>query len=54
MLRDEIGVSAEPVARALDLDDGGVVQEPVEECGGDEGVAEDLAPLGEAAVGGEE
>src|SRR6187200_405762 len=42
------------VAGALDLDDDGVVQEAVEERGGDDRVTEDLAPLGEAPVGGED
>src|SRR6188472_1111264 len=42
------------VAGALDLDDDGVVQEAVEERGGDHRVAEDLAPLGEAPAGGED
>ncbi len=40
--------------RSVDMDDDGVVQEPVEEGGGDDGVAEDLGPLGEAAVRGED
>jgi len=43
---------SEPVAGAVDLDDDGMVQQPVEERGGDDGVAEDLAPFGEATVGG--
>ena len=54
VLGDEVGVRAQAVAGALDLHDDGVVQEAVEQRGGDDGVAEDLAPLGEAAVGGEE
>ena len=45
---------AQAVAGALDLDDDGVVEQPVEEGGCDDGVAEDLAPLGEAAVRGED
>ena len=44
---------AQAVARTLDLDDDGVMKEAIEECGGDDGIAEDLAPFGEAAVGGE-
>ena len=32
----------------------GVVDEPVDECGGDHGVAEDLAPGFEAAVAGDD
>ena len=54
VLGDEVGVRSEAVAGALDLDDDRVVQEPVEQRGGDDGVAEDLAPLGEAAVGRQE
>src|SRR5579859_5612614 len=44
---------AEAIARAFDLDDNGMMEETVEERRGDDGVAEDLAPFGEAAVGGE-
>ena len=54
MLGDELGVLTQAVAGALDLDDHGVVQEAVEEGGGHHGVAEDLAPLGEAPVGRED
>ena len=42
------------VAGALDLNDDGVVQQSVEQGRGDDGIAEHLAPLGEAAVGGED
>ena len=42
------------IARALDLDHDGMVEQPVEERGGDDGIAEDLAPFGEAAVRGED
>jgi hypothetical protein len=45
---------AQPVAGAFDLDDDGVMQEPIEERGGDHGIAEHLAPLGEAAIGSQE
>src|ERR671931_934836 len=41
---------ARAVALAFERDNGGVVAEPVDEGGGDHGVAEDLAPLLEAAV----
>ena len=54
VLGHELGMLAQAVAGALDLDDHGVVQEPIEERGGDHRIAEDLAPLGEAAVGGED
>ena len=45
---------AEPIARPLDLDDDGVMEESVEQRRGDDRVAEDVAPFGEAAVGGED
>ena len=54
VLGDEVGVLAQAIARSLDLDDDGVVEQPVEQRGGDDGIAEDLAPFGEAAVGGED
>lgn len=54
MLRHEIGVLAQPIARSLDLNDDGVVKQPVEQRGCDDGIAEDLAPFGEAAIGGED
>ena len=47
-------MGAQAVAGPLDLDDDGVVQEAIEERGGDDGIAEDLAPFGEAAVRREE
>ncbi len=46
-------MAAEAIAGALDAYDDRVVEEPVEQRGGDDGVSEDLAPLGEAAVGGD-
>ena len=54
VLGHEVGVLAQPVAGALDLDDDGMVEQAVEQRGGDDGIAEDLAPFGEAAVGGED
>ena len=50
MLGNKIGVLTEAIARALDLDDDGVVKQPIEERGCDNGIAEDLAPFCEAAV----
>ena len=44
---------AEAVALAFEGDHGGVVDESVDQGGGDHGVAEDLAPLLEAAVAGD-
>jgi hypothetical protein len=54
VLGDEVCVGAQAVAGALDLDDDGVMQQPVQQRRGNDGVTEDLAPFGEAAVGGEE
>jgi hypothetical protein len=36
----QVGVLAQPVAGAFDLHDDGMVQQPVEQRGGDDGVAE--------------
>ena len=47
-------MAAHAVAVAGDVQDGGVVQEAVQDGGGDGGVFEDLAPGGDAAVGGED
>ena len=54
VLGDEIGVSAQSVAGAFDLYDDGVVEQPVQQCGGDDRISEDLAPFGEAAVGSQD
>jgi hypothetical protein len=51
--RDAGAAFAQAVALAFERDHGGVVDEPVDEGGGDHRVAEDLAPLLEAAVGGD-
>ena len=40
---------AEPIARSLDLDDDGVVKQPIEQRGGDDGIAKNLAPFGAAS-----
>ena len=50
VLRDQIGVLPEAVACTLDLDNDGMVQQPVEQCRGDNRIAEDIAPFCEAAV----
>jgi hypothetical protein len=47
-------VLAKPIARSLDLDDDGVVKQPIEQRGGDDGIAKNLAPFGKAAVGGQD
>ena len=54
MFGDEIGVLTHAIAGALDLNDDGVMEQPVEERGSDDGIAEDFAPFGKAAVGGED
>ena len=54
MLRDQLGVLAHALVGALDLNYGGVVQEPVEERGGHDRFAEQGASLGEALVRGED
>src|SRR3954466_1777571 len=51
---DGVAVATHAVAVAGDGEDGGVVQEAVEDGGGDGGVVEDLAPVGDAAVGGQD
>ena len=47
---DEIGVLTHAIAGALDLDDDGVMEQPVEQRGGDDGIAEQVSPFGEATV----
>jgi len=49
----KISVLTEPITRTLDLNDDGVVKQAIEECGGDNEIAEDLAPFCEAMVRGE-
>ena len=44
---------AQPVAGTLDVDDDGVVEQPVQQGGRDHGIAEDLPPFGKAAIGGQ-
>jgi hypothetical protein len=46
-------VLTQAVAGPFDLDDHGMVEQPIEQCGGDHGIAEDLTPFGKAAVGGQ-
>lgn len=45
---------AKPVAGAVDLDDDGMVQEAIKQCGRDDGIAEDISPFGKAAVCGQD
>jgi hypothetical protein len=41
-VRQQVGVSAEPVAGALDADDDGVLQEAIQQGRGDDGVTDDV------------
>jgi hypothetical protein len=53
--RDSAQVAVlEPVAVAFEADDLGVVDEAVDHRGGDDVVAEDLAPAAEGLVGGDD
>ena len=47
-------MGAKPVAGAFDLNDDGMVEQAVEQRGGNDGIAEGLAPFGKAAVAGED
>lgn len=51
---DEIGVLPHAIAGALELDHDGMVERAIEESCGNDGVTEHLAPLGKAAIGGED
>ena len=46
-------MTAEAIAGALDLDDNGMVKQAVQQRGGDNGAAKDIAPFGKAAVRGQ-
>jgi hypothetical protein len=50
----ECRVLAHSVARSLDLDDDGVMEQAVEQCGGDNRASEDVGPFGEPPVRGED
>jgi len=54
VLRHEVSVAAQAVARSLDLDDDSMVEETVEQRGGDDRITEDFTPFGKATVGGED
>ena len=47
---DQIGVLTHAIAGALDLNDDSVVEQPIEQRGGDDGIAEDVSPFSEATV----
>lgn len=50
MFGQQIGVFAQAIARAFDLEDDRVVQKPIEQRCGDDGIAKDFAPLGSASL----
>lgn len=50
MLRDEIGMGAKPVAGTFDLNDDGMMEQAVEQCCGDDRIAEHLAPSNARSV----
>lgn len=54
MFGHDFGMLPQPVAGAYDLDDDGMVQQPIEQRGGGDGIAGDLASFGKAAVRGED
>jgi len=54
VLGDQVGVVAQPIAGALDLDHDRMMQQAVQKGGGDDRIAEDLAPFCEAPVRGQE
>jgi len=45
---------AQPVAGAFDVDNDSVVKQPVKQGSGDHWIAENLAPFGKAAIGGQD
>jgi len=54
VLGHQIGMAAQPITGALDLHDDGVVEQAVEQRGGDDRITEHLAVFGKAAVGGQD
>lgn len=54
MLRQQVGVLSHAIAGSLDLDDHGVVKKAIEQRGGHDRIAKDIAPFGKAAVGCED
>ena len=54
MLWDKVGMAAQAVAGALDLDNDSVMQELVDQCGRDDWIADDFAPFREPAVRSED
>ena len=54
IIGDQVGMLAQPIAGALDVDDDGVMKQTVEQRGCDHRIAENLAPFGKAAIGGQD
>ena len=54
MVGNEIGMLAHAIAGTLDLHDDSMMEQPVEQRSGDNGITEDVAPFGKAAVGSED
>ena len=50
MVGNQIGVLAHAIAGALDLNDDGMMEQPVEQRGSDHGITEDVTPFRKAAV----
>jgi hypothetical protein len=51
---DEMGVLPHAIAGAFDLNDHSVMEQPVEQPGGDDGITEHVSPPGEATVRGQD
>ena len=54
MLGHQLGVLAQPIARALDLHHHSMVKQAIEKGRGHNGIAENLAPFRKAAIGGQD
>src|SRR4249919_1296953 len=54
VFRHQGGMLPEPITRSLDLNDNGVVKQAIQQCRGDDWIAKHVAPLGKAAVRGED
>ena len=50
IVRDQIGMLAQPIAGTLDVDNDGMVKQTIEQRSGDNRVPEDVTPFGESAV----
>ena len=50
MFKHQFGMLPQAVAGTFDLHDDGMMEQSVEQRGGDDGIAEDIAPFCEAAV----